>query len=176
MNPSPAFDELLVVASSWLIAGCACWAVLISAAAVLEALSSGRLRATSWVGCPPALRRALLAALGVALVSTPGPVSAAAPTSASTGRPLPVPDRTSGLSRAALPVHVVVRPGDSLWHLAQTRLPRASPAGEVAVLVDRLHRRNREVIGPEPDLIRPGQRLSVPPVPHQRSRHHEESR
>ena len=30
----------------------------------------------------------------------------------------------------------------------------------------RLHRRNREVIGPDPDLIHPGQRLAVPPRPH----------
>ncbi len=48
------------------------------------------MRATSWVATPPAVRRALLAGLGVLLVgSAPGPVWASR-------EPLPVPVRPTG--------------------------------------------------------------------------------
>jgi hypothetical protein len=58
---------------------------------------------------------------------------------------------------------VVVRRGDTLWSIARRHLGRA--AGDAAV--DREWRRwyaaNRAVIGADPDLILPGQRL-VPPA------------
>jgi hypothetical protein len=56
---------------------------------------------------------------------------------------------------------VIVQPGDSLWSIAAARTPHASPAA-----VDRAWHRwwhtNRRVVGPDPDLIYPGQRLVVP--------------
>ena len=171
-----AFDDLLVTAATWLIGGCLGWAALICAAAVLEALTAGRLRATTWVGCPPSLRRVLLAGLGVALASAPTSSFATTPAAVRSERPLPVPARMSGASGPASTGEVVVRPGDSLWRLADARLATTAPVGEVADLVDHLHRRNREVIGPDPDLIRPGQRLVIPSVRHERHhRHREES-
>ena len=66
------FDHLLLALASWVLLGCAVWAVLICVAAVLEVASRGRLAATTWMGCPAGVRRVLLAGLGVALVSTPG--------------------------------------------------------------------------------------------------------
>ena len=164
----PGYDALLLALAAWVLLGCAAWAVVIALAALVETTSAGRLPATVWVGCPRSLRRFLLTGLGVALVGA-GPVQPAA--TASGHAPLPVPARPVGSvhtgsgqahDRSAL---VVVRHGDNLWRIAEDRLRSPAPAGEVAALVQDLHRRNRGVIGPDPDLIRPGQRLAVPPRP-----------
>lgn len=55
----------------------------------------------------------------------------------------------------------VVRPGDSLWTIAVAVLGTEDPV-PVARYWARIHRANREVIGPNPDLIHPGQRLALP--------------
>jgi nucleoid-associated protein YgaU len=170
--PSPeaaSFDDLLVVLATWVLRGCACWAALIVVAAVVEAVTSGQVRATSWVATPPAVRRALLAGLGVLLAGVaPGPVSAAVvigashrpePLSVPRAEPLPVPERPVGTVR---PRTVLVRPGDSLWGLAARRLPRGADDAAVLAAEHRWYARNRAVIGPDPDLLRPGQRLSPP--------------
>ena len=57
---------------------------------------------------------------------------------------------------------VVVRRGDTLWAIARARLGSRADVASTAHEVDRWHARNREVIGGDPDLIHPGQRL-VPP-------------
>jgi len=108
----------------------------------------------------------------------------AAPVVAELDRPAPVlpgwtPDRPARRppSRVPAPVHlvttsplagrtvvdeVVVRRGDTLWDIAARHLGPDADAAEVAAEWPRWHRANREVIGPEPDLIRPGQRLRPP--------------
>ena len=58
-----------------------------------------------------------------------------------------------------------MRSGDSLWSLAAERLGPRPPAAEVAGLVAGAHRLNRGVVGPDPDLIRPGQQLRFPVTP-----------
>ncbi len=168
----PTFEVLLTTTAWWLLAGCGCWAALICLAALVEAGSGGRLRATVWVGCPPALRRTLLTVIGVVLVVDPGSASASAVTSAATSgiaarsrhpayeEALPVPERPLGPAGDAR--RIVVRPGDNLWRLAAARLPPTARAAEVCAQVERLYRRNRDLIGPDPDLIRPGQHLVVP--------------
>jgi hypothetical protein len=167
-HPAEAeYDALLIALAAWVLLGCAAWAMLIGIAAVVETTSAGRLPAMAWVGCPRSLRRLLLTGLGVALVGA-GPLQTSATASAET--PLPVPARPVGTLQAhdeseARP-RVVVRPGDSLWRIAEQRLHSSASADEVAALVHRLHNQNRRVIGPDPDLIRPGQRLAVPPRPH----------
>jgi hypothetical protein len=185
---SPGYDDLLTALAAWLLVGCAAWSMLICVAALVETATAGRFRATAWVGCPPSLRRLLVTGIGVALVSgVPGQsaldaVNVESPTVTSTRGPatswqrsLPVPARPLGQVHAQAPPRVVVQPGDTLWQLATNRL-RPSPAGgEVAELVERFHRRNRELIGPDPDLIRPGQRLVVPALPRPaQTRHLEE--
>jgi LysM domain len=170
---SRQYDDLLLALATWVLLGCAAWAVLIVIAAVVEATSAGRLPATAWVGCPRSLRRLLLTGLGVVLVGA-GPLQTSA--TASAEAPLPVPARPVGAahpesqagtqpadSEAESRPRVVVHPGDSLWRIAEQRLHSSAPADEVTALVHRLHHRNRGVIGPDPDLIRPGQRLVVPP-------------
>ncbi len=178
-DSSTAYADLLATGARWLLVLCACWAVVLVLAATLEVLSRGRLAATSWVGTPPPLRRFLLAALGLALAGVPGVAGATA--NSPGGLRLPVPQRPTGvlLHRVVrLPVPdqaarvVVVGPGDSLWHLATGLLGRRAPYADVAALVERLHHRNRGVIGPDADLLRPGQRLVVPPLPHRPSAHH----
>lgn len=185
-DSTTAYADLLVVGAQWLLLVCAAWATVLVAAATLEVLTRGRLAATTWVGAPPRLRRALLTAVGLVLVSVPG--IAGATTASPGGARLPVPERPTGVlaphprasaapaGRPATEQHhgrsLVVGPGDTLWGLASDALGSAAPAHDVAALVSRLHARNRAVIGPDADLIRPGQRLVVPPLPHRRSPDH----
>jgi nucleoid-associated protein YgaU len=178
ITPHHTFNALLATCGARVLLLGGGWAVLVVLAAAVESLSGGRFPATVWVGCPPALRRALLAGLGVALASGPLTPTVHARTgpppgeAGGTGTPLPVPTRPLG--GLAQP-DIVVRPGDSLWRLAAARADASAPASQVARSVVRLHRANREVIGADPDLIRPGQRLVVPGQP-SRDHHHEETR
>jgi hypothetical protein len=60
--------------------------------------------------------------------------------------------------------HVVVAPGDSLWSIGQERLgPQATPP-RIAREVERIYALNRNRIGPDPNLIFPGQELLLPPT------------
>ena len=63
-----------------------------------------------------------------------------------------------------------VAPGDSLWAIARTRLGAAAPAAQVQALTVALHHANRVEIGPDPDLLHPGQRLRLPADPAATSR------
>jgi hypothetical protein len=84
----------------------------------------------------------------------------------------PVPDWPDGLPdslpASAPDAHVVVR-GDCLWSIAGTRLTaqlrRTPSAGEVATAVEAWWATNVAVIGPDPDLLLPGQVLRPPPRP-----------
>ena len=91
-------------------------------------------------------------------------------------RGLPVPDRPTGRlavteqDRGAgapvrpAPRQLQVRPGDSLWRLAAGFLPAGASDQAVTVGWRLLYAANREVIGADPDLLRPGQTLRVPAV------------
>lgn len=174
------FDRLLV----WLCSGVAliggAWLWSITTAVTLFA-ARGRPQA-SLPGVPAVLRRALLAACGVALsgglaapaLATPGELhqdrTGNPATAVVTG--LPLPDRaTGGLPggahvargrsiRAPRPPAkqadaVVVRPGDSLWSLAEQHLGGGSAW-------PRIYDLNRDAIGSDPDVIHPDQRLRLP--------------
>ena len=77
----------------------------------------------------------------------PGPVTSP-PTSPGTGSP-------TG--------SVTVERGDTLWAIARDHLPAAASAAAIAAAWPTWYAANHDVIGPDPDLIRPGQRL-VPPT------------
>ena len=159
------FDALLVTVAEWLLLGCAVWAALVGLAVLVEAASHGRMRATTWVGCPRGVRRLLLGGLGVVLAASPAPVLAAEGSPGRPGSPagrgLPVPARTT--NRDDLPARrIEVRAGDCLWNLARSHLPSGASPARVASLADATYRRNRGVIGDDPDLVRPGQRLALP--------------
>jgi hypothetical protein len=57
---------------------------------------------------------------------------------------------------------VVVRRGDTLWDVAARHLRGGSSAAEIAAEWPRWYAANRDVIGDDPDLLRPGQRLAPP--------------
>jgi hypothetical protein len=166
------FDDVLVTGATWILLAAAAWGAAIAVALALEALTRGRLRST-WA-CPPALRRGLLAGIGLLVSSGVVPL----PATASAPRPGPVGSTIAALPVPARPVdgspvptehgtgrdtgQVVVRRGDTLWAIATRALPRSARAPDVARLVGQLHRVNRQQIGPDPDLIAPGMRLRVP--------------
>lgn len=58
---------------------------------------------------------------------------------------------------------VVVRRGDSLWAIAGRHLGPTATDAQIAAAWPRWYATNRAVIGPDPDLLLPGQRL-MPPV------------
>jgi LysM domain len=57
---------------------------------------------------------------------------------------------------------VVVHRGDTLWHIAARHLGPEASAAEIATEWPRWWSANRSVIGDDPDLILPGQRLRPP--------------
>jgi hypothetical protein len=59
---------------------------------------------------------------------------------------------------------VVVRPGDSLWGIATAQLAPSGTPAQTAAAWPRWYAANRTVIGADPGLIKPGQRLA-PPAP-----------
>ncbi|OKL46400.1 hypothetical protein BSR28_07705 [Boudabousia liubingyangii] len=63
-----------------------------------------------------------------------------------------------------------VKPGDSLWKIAESLLQRSSPqdppsAREVQVLVEQIYQQNLTAIGSNPNLIFPGTSLVLPKQP-----------
>ena len=88
-------------------------------------------------------------------VPTPAASATAAPAFASA---------SPGNAAEATPrqAEVVVRAGDSLWRIAAQHLdPLASPA-QIAAAWPGWYAANRDVVGPDPGLIHPGQVLSRP--------------
>lgn len=190
-RPLPAaFDVLLVRVAEWALLGCAAWAWAVTTAVVAEAMpgvGSGR-PGTRVPGVPPAMRRLVLLACGAAVVSgLAGPAvaddlrlpTAMAQHLAHRFDRLPFPSRlpdappgqdaehrvvlgaADGLThrgRAA----VVVRAGDSLWTIAADRLGSRASDAEIAAEWQRIYAANHHVLGDDPALIEPGQRLRVP--------------
>ena len=60
---------------------------------------------------------------------------------------------------------VTVMAGDTLWDLAAAQLGSLATSTEVAELWPRWYELNRLVVGPDPDILLPGQILVVPPLP-----------
>jgi hypothetical protein len=140
---------------------------------------------------PAMLVRALITATGASVVLAPAiadahpvpPSATAAPAPAVIGWPTdpapptanptapngPTTPRTPP-SVAARPstspddgrAEVTVRPGDSLWVIAARRLAPSPTDAEVAAAWPAWYAANRQVIGPDPSLLKPGQRLRAP--------------
>jgi nucleoid-associated protein YgaU len=150
-------DQALVRLSEAVLVAAVAWAWLQGLAGVADA----------WRGRPaPAgrsgIRRLALVACGVALVG-----ALTAPAQAGVDRPrpgvlsgLPLPERAEGPAHPATR-SVVVRRGDTLWAIAERDLPADAGAEEISERWHAVYRRNRGVVGPDPDLIRPGQVLKL---------------
>ncbi len=55
-----------------------------------------------------------------------------------------------------------MRPGDTLWSIAADDLPAGSTDARIAARWHAIYAANRSLIGPDPDVIVPGQRLRLP--------------
>jgi nucleoid-associated protein YgaU len=163
----PDFDTLLTRGALVALALAAGWAVVMVVAVALEARTAGRVQIAERAGCPAVVRLWLLGVF-VALFATAAPAGAdergTAPADTATATTLdpaldglPLPDRVAGAPTRT----VVVQPGDSLWRIARALLPDHASDRVIAALVDDLHAANRRTIGPDPDLLQPGQRLLV---------------
>ncbi len=160
------FDSWLTWLCAVVTAICSVWGWVVTSVVVLEALGR-RSRSAPAPGVPDWARRVVLAVCGAAVLASAPPAMADERPSVLEG--LPLPDRAEGggfpelVARAiaetapALPEpgRYLVRPGDSLWSIAGGRLgePTSWP---------RIYELNRDLVGSDPDLIRPGQLLRLP--------------
>lgn len=179
-SPHAGLDALLAGAAAvaaWLVVARLAAAGAATALAALPG-AAGRCAAVAAAALTPALLRGVLRlALGAAVAGSPALAAPASWADPSGGDGLPVLDRVAAVEtpggstgdRAAAPpdsapgpVTVVVRPGDCLWRIAARALPAGHTAADVARSWPRWYAANRAVIGPDPDLIRPGQRLQAP--------------
>lgn len=164
--PAPGFEGTLVRLCAAVAAGCALWGWLGALVVVAEALAAPAAASPARTpGVPSAVRRAVLAACGVA-VSVGGPALAAPGGDAHQGLPaalagLPFPARAMDLPARTHHV-VLVRPGDSLWAITARRLSPTADDAEITAGWRALYARNRAVVGDDPSLIHPGQELTLP--------------
>ncbi len=183
-GPQDSFEVLLRDGAIALLALTAVWGAVVGAAVLVEAASAGRFRAAARLGCPPGWHRWLLTVATAVLAAL-----LVAPSATAEERRLPaarmldglaLPDRAPGGTASETPQQnlrareppsvsgwVTVQPGDSLWRISRRLLPADASAGSIAELTRTLYALNRTTLGADPDLIRPGQRLHVPPAAHE---------
>src|SRR4051812_20176742 len=179
------------------VAGAALWCAAAWLAAGLLAATLGRLPGAIGRGSqtvadhvvPRVLRRLIAGSAGVGILLAPGSVAGAVgapagpPAGAVTAAALPTPGWPVDPTPAPLPAPdwpaqappethgadtIRVRPGDSLWLIAARRLGPHPAAAAVASKWPRWYAANRDVIGPDPSVIHPGQRLHAPDARHLR--------
>lgn len=173
----PSFSDALLALGTLLALTIAGWALVV-AALVAAGASSGLIRLVT----PRLLRHALLAGAAGALVVAPAHAEQAANPDTGinhsvSGLPLPDrPDTSPRSQRAAHPAPhsaptetsatdhriVTVRPGDTLWNIAARSLPDGASAARIADATRAWYAANRDVIGDDPDVIIPAQRLAPP--------------
>lgn len=167
----------LVALTAWTAAAWLSLTVVATSGAHLPGLAGRACGGVSRRVAPAALRRGVEVALGLTVAlgvgGAPSALASGAPADG-TGSTLPAVSldwpgaevATSPEPAAGPPV--VVQQGDTLWDLAEqdlaARSGTAPTAGEVARTWPSWWAANRDVIGNDPHLIRPGTRLS-PPVP-----------
>jgi len=181
-----ALTEPLVAAVAllgWTLAAWLLATALLTGGSRLPGLPGRASRSALTRIAPGAVRRAVAGALGLGIVvggMGAGPASASAvrvPVSSSAavaGPSLDWPDSPSA-EVGSTPDHtvpdrpspdtVVVRPGDTLWGLAEQALPEGATDTEVAQAWPSWWAANRQVIGDDPDLLHPGQHLQPPVSP-----------
>ncbi len=167
---------------AWALAAWLAMTVLVTAAGRLPGMAGRLAGAGARRIAPAAVRRAVELALGLTVAAgglgavpasaAPGPDAApASATDASTTRPGLDWPRGAGPAGTAstggeAAESVLVRPGDSLWRLAAQQLQAAgAPAlsdAQIAQAWPSWWSANRDLVGDDPDLIRPGMRLSPP--------------
>ncbi len=175
----------VAVAASWLLLGWLTLGLAVGLVGELPGAAGRAARALASVVLPRAIRQAVALTLGVGLVTATASAAAADPGSTGSGSPAsstsvavdwPVqPPSAPSSPVLPPPAHggpsgsddppdgvVLVRPGDSLWAIAGVRLGSGATPAQIAAAVSAWYQVNLAVIGPDPDLIHPGQRLAVP--------------
>lgn len=174
------FEAVVVTAAAWALAGAACWALAVTTAVVVPVVCYAPVPHR---GLPAPVRRMLLRACGAVAAGGLVAGAVAGPAAATPGslerdtsdrvtqtvQPPAGPQPASGpvivRASAAEPDRVTVRPGDSLWRIAEATLrAQTLPAGDadVAAYWPRIHDANRALVGPDPHLVRPGVPLVLP--------------
>lgn len=187
-----SFDQVLTWSAALALVVSVGWGWLAGTAVLVRVLvapadlgpDAGR-AATPLPGVPRGLQRLLLAACGLAVAgglavpaqAAPGVPPGPAPEGHASLSGLPLPERAHApevadgaaarpaarLSTTVAPwPEVVVRPGDSLWAIAAARLPPDASDADITRAWQHLHAVNRAVVGADPDLIHPAQRLRLP--------------
>ena len=182
---SGGFESWLVNGCAVAAAGCVTWGWVLTTLVVVDGWRGRPARS----GVPRVVRRAVLAACGLSLaggLAVPVHADRPAPPPESSGTTqallvgLPLPDRTTtttawigalGSGRttpvadtAPAPTEVRVAPGDTLWSIARATLSQDAPVDEIDRRWRAIYRANLDTVGLDPDVIRPGQRLLLPPL------------
>lgn len=156
LGPEAALRAALLIALTAWVA----WWIVALLIAVVDRRTAARF-------APPLLRALLL--VGAVTITT-GPAHAHQATPVGSLDGLRLPDRPTTAAPVTMAVTPstsagdrphVVKEGDCLWSIVRDRSP-AADAERISSDVAAWHVNNRDVIGPDPDLIQPGQRL-VPP-------------
>src|SRR4051794_25820971 len=182
-------DALVTAAAgllAWAVWAWGALALVLTAASTVPGAVGGAAEALLHVALPAGARRSAALLLGIGLgISAPlaGAVLPALAPSASAATSVqdvpdwpapaqsasPVPDWPRPAPAAPTPGDRVVMRGDCLWHIAAdpllARLGRLPADAEVAGAVDAWWRANADVIGPDPDVLLPGQVLRAPGPP-----------
>ena len=116
--------------------------------------SSAVLPSVGWPTDPAPGSSAVLPSVGWPTDPAPGSTAVTAPGGRQGAPPRPHPRGTTE--------RVTVRPGDSLWSLAAHRLGRAGSPARIQAEWPRWYQANRQVVGEDPDLLRPGTSLRAP--------------
>ena len=104
------------------------------------------------------------------VLTHPSPASSAPTPGWTPSRPVHTPGPATRLVTTGSTPHasaVVVHRGDSLWSIARRHLGPDATDAEVATAWPHWYAANRAVIGPDPDLLLPGQVLHAPVGAHQ---------
>lgn len=185
------FDALVADGAALVLAVCVAWGWITTTAVVVEALTGVRLRRDTCPRA--VRRAVLLACgIALVAGAAPATAAPGGSDDVGHARGsgdedrsilagLPMPDRPVGPARRSVaptqvlaarvphdpvapPVgEVLVRPGDTLWNIARSTLPTGAGPDEVTRHWHRIWEANRDAIGPDPDLIRPGTTLRLPP-------------
>ena len=171
MNESAVVEGAL---SSAVLGGTALVGVLVLASVLRSAVAAAQRRLSllgvrlaggaariGEAGWRTAARRVAAALLGsvAALLAAVAPARAAAAPEHVAVATAPAVDPHVRTARSEV---VVVRRGDTLWDLARRHLPAGATDAQVARAWPLWYAANRAVIGPDPGLLLPGQRLRVP--------------
>ncbi len=171
---APVIALLSLVA--WVLAGWLLVATALTACSRLPGVGGRAGAAVLQRVAPATVRRCLEVALGLTVATgvAAGP-AAASYAGGGAGPALPAAGAVSSTPLLDWPTTqppvdqpapwaepVVVRPGDSLWALAERSLPEGATKAQVAATWPAWWSANRHVIGQDPDLLRPGAVLTPP--------------